>query len=90
MVHLCASWRFVNECVPDVLVQFITVFILIQIRFEDIHSSITNGNFTNFLYFINICNLCKIGETIIKICYVLNMNSYPISFGHICFKMFVA
>ena len=62
----------------------------IQIRFEDIHSSITNGNFTNFPYFINICNLCKIGETIIKICYVLNMNSYPISFGHICFKMFVA
>ena len=28
MVRLCAAWRFINECVPDVLVQFITVFIL--------------------------------------------------------------
>ena len=27
--------------------------------------------FYNFLCFINICNLCKIRETIIKLCYVL-------------------
>ena len=27
MVRLGAALRFINECVPDVLVQFITVFI---------------------------------------------------------------
>ena len=46
--------------------------------------------FYNFLYFINICNLSEIVENIIKLCYVFNMYSYPISLGHICFKMFVA